>query len=378
MDATLAFLPGDGVGPEVSAQALRVLRAVERRGGHTFDVREALIGGVAIDACGSPLPEDTLALCRAADAVFLGAVGGPRWDHAALTVRPEQGLLRLRSALGVFANLRPVRVHPRLAHVSPLRPELLHGVDLLVVRELTGGIYFGEKRRDRDADGAERASDTCTYTTHEIERVVRVAAALARERSGRLTSVDKANVMETSRLWRAVTTRVVRDEFPDVRLEHMLVDACALHLIRRPAAFDVIVTENLFGDVLSDEAAVLAASIGMLPSASLRGAGSGARAFGLYEPVHGSAPDLVGRNAANPAGAILSIAMLLRWSLGLPGEARAVERAVDAALTAGVRTEDIAEPGAHAATTEELGRAVAEHLMSADEDVPSLIGEDSP
>ncbi|HEX2092045.1 MAG TPA: 3-isopropylmalate dehydrogenase, partial [Longimicrobiaceae bacterium] len=289
MDALIAVLPGDGIGPEVVAEGVRVLQAVSEARGHRFELREALMGGCAIDATGSPLPDATLALCREADAVLLGAVGGPKWDNPQARVRPEQGLLGLRRALGLFANLRPVAVRPSMTEASPLRPELLAGVDLLVVRELTGGIYFGEKRREPLDGGGERAVDVCAYDTAEIERVVRAAARLARQRRGKLTSVDKANVLETSRLWRSVATRVVREEFPDVALEHVLVDACAMFLIRRPADFDVIVTENMFGDILTDEASMLAGSMGLLPSASL-GAQREGRAVqpGLYEPIHGS------------------------------------------------------------------------------------------
>jgi 3-isopropylmalate dehydrogenase len=269
MNAVITILPGDGIGPEVTAEGVRVLQAVAARFGHSFTTREALLGGCAIDATGTALPEETLRLCRESDAVLLGAVGGPKWDNPQASVRPEQGLLGIRKALGLFANLRPVALHPRLIAASPLRPERLEGVDMLVVRELTGGIYFGEKGRDKDAEGQESAYDECVYTTAEIERIVRAAATMARGRRGKLTSVDKANVLETSRLWRSVTTRVMREEFPDVQLDHMLVDACAMHLIRRPADFDVIVTENMFGDILTDEASMLAGSMGMLPSASL-------------------------------------------------------------------------------------------------------------
>ena len=340
--ARILVLPGDGIGPEVTAQAVRVLRAVG-----SFDVREALVGGAAIDRTGSPLPADTVALCREADAVLLGAVGGPRWAPDA-PVRPEQGLLALRRALQVFANLRPASIHPRLVAASPLKEEVLRGVDLLAVRELTGGIYFGEKRRN-----ATRAEDVCTYDVAEIERVVRVAARLAQARRGRLTSVDKANVLETSRLWRETATRVVQREFPALQLDHQLVDSCALRLVQRPAEFDVIVTENLFGDILTDLTAVLGGSIGMLPSASL---GDGSR--GLYEPVHGSAPDIAGRGVANPYGAIGSVALMLRHSLRMPGAARAVEKAIAAALDAGVLPADVGG----AATTSEAGDAVLRAL----------------
>jgi 3-isopropylmalate dehydrogenase len=358
--ATITVLPGDGIGPEVVAEGVRVLRAVEEVSDHRFEVREALIGGGAIDATGSALPEETLRLCAEADAVLLGAVGGPKWDDPHAKVRPEQGLLGLRKALGLYANLRPVRVHPQLANSSPLLPDLLEGVDLLVVRELTGGIYFGDKQREPLEGGGERAVDTCVYTTAEIERVVRAAAILARGRRGRLTSVDKANVLETSRLWRAVTARVVSEEFPDVQLEHVLVDACAMHLLRRPADFDVIVTENMFGDILTDEASMLAGSLGLLPSASLGAPQPGHRTrMGLYEPIHGSAPDIAGQGVANPLGTILSVAMLLRYSLGLPDEAEAVESAVQTALADGLRTLDIARPGGPWVGTATLGAAVA-------------------
>lgn len=366
MQAVITALPGDGIGPEVVAEGVRILHAVGERFGHTFEVREALLGGCAIDATGTALPDETLRLCRQSDAVLLGAVGGPKWDNPAAPVRPEQGLLGIRKALGLFANLRPVTLHPRLIAASPLRPERLQGVDLLVVRELTGGIYFGEKGRDTTPDGGESAYDECVYTTAEIERIVRVAATLARNRRKKLTSVDKANVLETSRLWRSVTTRLMHDEFPDVQLDHMLVDACAMHLIRRPADFDVIVTENMFGDILTDEASMLAGSMGMLPSASLGTADSGkATRMGLYEPIHGSAPDIAGKGIANPLATILSVALLLRHSLGLEDEARAVETAVWRTLEDGIVTGDIATPGERTATTAEVGAAVAARIGDA-------------
>lgn len=353
MQAVMAVLAGDGIGPEVVAEGVKVLQAVAARFGHTFTLREALIGGCAIDAAGEPLPAETVALCREADAVLLGAVGGPKWDDPQAKVRPEQGLLGIRKALGLFANLRPVQVHPRLIDASPLRPERLQGVDLIVVRELTGGIYFGEKRRERGPAG-EWASDLCIYTEEEIVRVVRVAAQLARRRRGKLTLVDKANVLETSRLWRSITTRLMREEFPDLQFETMLVDACAMHLIRRPADFDVIVTENMFGDILTDEAAMLAGSMGMLPSASL---GSGR--MGLYEPIHGSAPDIAGQGKANPLATILSVAMLLRHSLDLAAEAACVEAAVATVIERGIVTADIAAPGQPTYDTAAVGDAVA-------------------
>jgi 3-isopropylmalate dehydrogenase len=355
MRAAIAVLPGDGIGPEVVAEALAVLEAVGNHFGHTFTTRSADIGGVAIDRSGTALPPETLELARASDAVLLGAVGGPKWDDPMAKVRPEQGLLAIRKGLGLYANLRPVTVDPHLLAASTLRPEVLAGVDMIVVRELTGGIYFGEKIREGD-----RASDTCVYTVPEVERIVRVAAKLARGRKKKLTSVDKANVLETSRLWREVAVRVMRDEFPDVSLSHMLVDACAMHLIRRPTDFDVIVTENMFGDILTDEASMLVGSMGMLPSASL---GDGTR--GLYEPIHGSAPDIAGKGIANPYATILSLAMLLRHSLGLTKEAEAVEQAVSASIVAGVLPGDLAmamPAGATSASTSAAGAAVAERI----------------
>jgi len=352
MRALIALLPGDGIGPEVTAQAARVLTAVGELYGHSFALREAPVGGIAIDQTGDPLPADTVALCQAADAVLLGAVGGPRWGPSS-PVRPEQGLLGLRRALAVFANLRPAVPHPRVAAASPLKPAVLRGVDVLIVRELTGGIYFGEKRRE-----ADWAEDLCIYTEEEIARVVRVAARLAQSRRGRLTSVDKANVLETSRLWREVTTRVVREEFKGIELEHQLVDSCALRLVQQPAAFDVIVTENLFGDILTDLTAVLGGSIGMLPSASLGEEGGP----GLYEPVHGSAPDIAGRGLANPYGAIGSVALLLRHSLHLEVEAAAVEAAIAAALESGALTSDVADRDDRACSTGEIGDAVVRAL----------------
>jgi 3-isopropylmalate dehydrogenase len=351
MKAHLAVLPGDGIGPEVIAEGVRCLEAVARLFGHEFELSPLPFGGAAIDAHDDPLPAATLRACLAADAVLLGAIGGPKWSALQARLRPEAGLLRLRKELGTFANLRPVRVHPALVDASTLRAEVVSGVDLLFVRELTGGIYFGAKRRD-----AASATDVCSYTVEEIERIVRVAAALAVARRGRLTSIDKSNVLETSRLWREVTTRVVGDEFPGVQLEHMLVDAAAMHLIRAPRDFDVLVTENMFGDILTDEASMLAGSLGLLPSASL---GAGRR--GIYEPIHGSAPDIAGRGLANPYGTILSAALLLRHSLGLDAEAAALEQAVAEALAQGQRTADLA-PKAHALSTRAAGDAVLSRL----------------
>ncbi|MBT8091811.1 MAG: 3-isopropylmalate dehydrogenase [Gammaproteobacteria bacterium] len=352
MDATIVTLPGDGIGPDVTEAARRVLDSVASKYGHRFEFREELMGGAAIDAVGDPLPEATVASCEQSDAVFLGAVGGPKWSDPAASVRPEQGLLKLRSVLGVYANLRPVRIYDELAGASPLRPDILRGVDMLVVRELTGGIYFGEKKRD-----ASSASDLCLYHTHEVERIIRVAARLAGQRRGKLCSVDKANVLETSRLWRATTDRIMAAEFPDIELETLLVDAAAMHLLSRPADFDVIVTENMFGDILTDEASMLAGSLGMLPSASL-----GDSRRGLYEPIHGSAPDIAGMGIANPCGAIASAALLLRYSLGLDREAAAVENAISAAISGGARTADIAASGDARITTAEMTAAIVDGL----------------
>jgi 3-isopropylmalate dehydrogenase len=348
MQALVAVTAGDGIGTEVTAEAVRVLEGIGARCGHSFRFESALLGGAAIDATGEPLPESTLALCRRADAVLLGAVGGPRWSDPNAKVRPEQGLLQLRKSLGLFANLRPVAPHPAFLDASPIKAELLRDVDIMVVRELTGGIYFGEKQRS-----ATEAFDVCRYSVVEIERVVRVAAQLARDRRGRLTSVDKANVLETSRLWRAVVERILPSEFPDVAYEHMLVDSAAMHLIKRPREFDVIVTENMFGDILTDEASMLAGSMGLLPSASL-----GASPGGIFEPIHGSAPDIAGRGIANPYAAILSAAMLLRHAFGLEPEARLVEAAVSKAIDSGALTADLAPPGAASVTTRDAGAAV--------------------
>jgi len=335
VEAMITVLAGDGIGPEVAAAGRAVLQRIALRHGHRFEFSDQLIGGAAIDAVGEPLPAGTVASCKDSDAVLLGAVGGPKWSDPNAPVRPEQGLLGLRAALGVFANLRPVKIYPELAGASPLRPEILEGVDIVVVRELTGGIYFGAKTRDEYS-----ASDVCRYHVHEVERIVRVAAELARARRGKLCSIDKANVLETSRLWRDVTDRVMAAEFPDIELETLLVDAAAMHLLSRPSDFDVMVTENMFGDILTDEASMLAGSLGMLPSASL---GEGTR--GLYEPIHGSAPDIAGRGIANPCGTIASVAMLLRHSLGLEEEAGAVEQAIARVISAGGRTADIATAG---------------------------------
>jgi len=350
MKAEIVLLPGDGIGPEVVDQARLVLEKVAETFGHTLNFSEHLIGGCAIDATGNPLPAESLAACRSANAVLLGAVGGPKWDDPLASTRPEQGLLSLRKALGLFANLRPVRTYPGLADVSPLRPERTAGVDILIVRELTGGLYFGEPRLRERVDGRIRAVDTLEYTEDEIRRVIRVAFKLAGGRRGIVTSVDKANVLETSRLWRQVADEVA-EEFPDIRLEHQLVDSAAMRLIQAPGSFDVLVTENMFGDILSDEASVLSGSLGLLPSASLN-----EMSLGVYEPIHGSAPDIAGKDLANPLGAILSAAMLLRHSVGLEDEARAVEAAVEDAINAGARTADIGRDDV--LTTGEMGALV--------------------
>ncbi len=337
MSSTIVVLAGDGVGPEVTAEAVRVLEQVSVKHKLRLEFENALIGGAAYDAAGSPLPETTVAACKASTGILLGAVGGPKWADIPVQHRPEQGLLAIRKALGLFANLRPVTTVPELAAASPLKPEKLKGVDILVIRELTGGIYFGKRARTADA-----AFDTCEYTVAEVERVCRVAGQLATKRRRKVTSVDKANVLDTSRLWRDVATRIFRTELPDLTVEHLLVDAAAMHLLSRLVDFDVMVTENMFGDILTDEASMLAGSMGLLPSASL-GAGSGP---GLYEPIHGSAPDIAGQGVANPCGTILSAAMLLRHSCGAEAAALAIEKAVGGAIRSGARTRDIAAPAA--------------------------------
>ena len=356
MRAKIAVLPGDGIGVEVIAEAQKVLGAVATQGGHSFTFERALVGGAAIDASGNPLPEETLALCRASDAVLFGAVGGPKWDDPTAKVRPEQGLLGLRKGLGLFANLRPVKLNAALVEASPIKREIVADTDLVVVRELTGGIYFGERGRRNEGT---QAYDTMLYSVAEIERILRMAFELARKRRSKLTSVDKANILESSRLWRETAMRVAED-YADVAYENLLVDAAAMHLIRRPSSFDVIVTANMFGDILTDEASMLAGSMGMLPSASLA-EGS----FGLYEPIHGTAPDIVGTGTANPLAAILSAALLLRYSLDMGAAAQAIEGAVDRALVQGYRTRDIEQPGAKVVGTTEMGDLIVELLAAA-------------
>ena len=352
MDALITILPGDGIGPEVAAAGRAVLETVAQTYGHNFEFSEQLIGGAALDAGQPPLPDDAIASCRESQAVVLGAVGGPKWSDPNAPVRPEQGLLQLRGELQVFANVRPVQILPELAGASPLRRELLEGVDIVVIRELTGGIYFGEKSRD-----AQTATDLCVYHDYEVQRIVRVAAKMARDRRGRLCSVDKANVLETSRLWRDVTTHVMAEEFSDVALEHILVDAAAMHLISRPADFDVIVTENMFGDILTDEARCSPARWAcchLHPSATA--------APGFYEPIHGSAPDIAGQGIANPCGMIGSVAMLLRHSLSLPEEADHVDRAIREVIANGLRTADIATPNDTPVSTQKMTEAITATL----------------
>ncbi|MFW5708652.1 MAG: 3-isopropylmalate dehydrogenase [Chloroflexota bacterium] len=353
MKAMIAVLPGDGVGPEVMRAALLVLDAVARNGDHEFNYVEGLIGGIAIDETGSPLPTETVRICESADAVLLGAVGGPKWDDPKAPVRPEQGLLGIRKHFDLFANLRPVKVFPSLSVHAPLRAELLENVDLLFVRELTGGIYFGPREEQNSGDAA---FDTMQYTSPEVERVAHVAFRTAQRRQNKVTSVDKANVLASMRLWRSTVSRV-HEDYQDVLLEHALVDSCAMHLLTRPASFDVLLAGNMFGDILSDEASVLAGSLGMLPSASL-----GEGAFGLYEPVHGSAPDIAGKDIANPVGMVLSVAMLLRYSLNLEDDATAIEAAVEQVLNDGYRTRDLATAGTHVVGTLDFAQAIIDRL----------------
>ncbi len=353
MKKRIAVIAGDGVGPEIVDEAIKVLRAVERKFGHEFEFDRRLIGGCAHDACGQCLPAETLAACRRADAVLLGAVGGPKWDSLPGKDRPERALLGIRSALGLFCNLRPARVWEPLRDASPLRAEIVRaggGIDLLVVRELTGGIYFGEHRR---SDDALSAHDVMRYSASEVERIARMAFAAARKRRRNVVSVDKANVLETSRLWRETVTRLHESEFGDVSLSHMYVDNAAMQIVRNPGQFDVLLTENMFGDILSDEASQITGSIGMLPSASLREDG-----FGMYEPIHGSAPDIAGKDIANPIATILSAAMMLRYSFNLQDEAKAIEDAVSSVLSNGIRTADISTAGSKPVGTAAMGDAL--------------------
>jgi 3-isopropylmalate dehydrogenase len=364
MEFKIAALPGDGVGPEVTVEAIKVLEAVGKKFGHSFKFQNGLIGGVAIDATGSALTEETLSMCRGCDAVLLGAVGNPKFDDPKANVHPEDGLLALRKGLGLFANLRPVKVLPFLINSTPLKPEVLKGVDIMVVRELTGGLYFGQPKKQWQTAEGRQAVDTMAYSENEIERIVKVGFELARTRRKKLTSVDKANVLQTSRLWRQIVTEVAV-QYPDIVLDHMLVDTSAMRIIQNPAYFDVLVTENTFGDILTDEASMLAGSMGMLPSASLAGIpkGSATKAFGMYEPIHGSAPKRAGQNMVNPIATILSAAMMLRYSMNLIKEAEAIEKAVYSVLEAGYRTYDIMHEVKTKVGTKEMGDVIADAIV---------------
>ncbi len=351
----IAVLPGDGIGAEVTREAVRVLQAVGKATGVAFELEDGIIGGAAIDAHGTPLPDATLRLCQESQAILFGAVGGPKWDHLRPEQRPERGILTIRKRLDLYANLRPARLYPMLVDSSPLKREIVEGADLMVIRELTGGLYFGEPRGIEGSGAARRGVNTMAYTAGEIERIAHLAFQVARGRRKRLTSVDKSNVLVVSQLWREVVIEV-GTAYPDVALDHLLVDNCAMALVANPRRFDTIVTENTFGDILSDEAAIIAGSMGMLPSASLGGK------IGLYEPIHGTAPDIAGQGIANPLAAILSVAMLLRHSLDLPKEAERVERAVERTLAAGYRTRDIQSPGTTVVGTTQMGDRVVREL----------------
>ncbi|HBV98430.1 MAG: 3-isopropylmalate dehydrogenase [Peptococcaceae bacterium BICA1-7] len=353
----IAVLPGDGIGPEIIGQALKALKSVEKKFGHQFKYTEGLIGGSGYDAKGHPLPQETLELCHASDAILFGAVGGPKWDSLPVHLRPEAGaLLPLRKELGLYANIRPVQVFPALINASTLKPEVIEGLDIMVIRELTGGLYFGEKGRETLQEGGIRVYDTMEYKTYEIERIARLAFQMAQKRRKKLTSVDKANVLETSRHWREVVNAMA-PEFPDVELDHMYIDNCSMQLVRYPRHFDVIVTENTFGDIISDQASQLSGSLGMLASASIGGK------IGLYEPIHGSAPDIAGMNKANPIATILSAAMLLKYSFNLDAECEAIEKAVTGVLDMGFRTPDLMEDGKKLVNTDEMGDMVAEQIL---------------
>ena len=361
MEFDIAVLPGDGIGPEVITQAVKVLQVVGEKFGHKFHFHAGLVGGSAIDKQGTALSEETLEMCKQCDAVLLGAVGGPKWDDPQAKIHPEDGLLALRKELGLFANLRPVKVFPMLVNSTTLKPEVIEDVDLVIVRELTGGLYFGQPKKRWQTPEGRQAVDTLFYSEGEIERILRVGFELARSRSKKLISVDKANILESSRLWRQIAIELSA-EYPDIELQHMLVDACAMRLIQRPADLDVMVMENMFGDILTDEASMLAGSMGMLPSASLAGIPKG-KAFGMYEPIHGSAPRRAGQNMANPIATILSGAMMLRYSLGLESEAQAVENAVLVVLEEGYRTYDIMEEGKLRTGTSEMGDLITERIQ---------------
>ena len=361
---TITVLPGDGIGPEVIEQAVRVLHTIGERYQHSFQMHHGLVGIAAIEAEGQAISDATMELCQRSDAVLFGAVGGiSGYQGSKSQERPENALLRLRKELELFANLRPIRPYKALLNASTIKPEVLEGTDLLVVRELTGGLYFGRPSEIRETPHGREAVDTMFYTEHEIDRIVRAAFDLSRNRRKKVTSVDKANILNTSRLWRYVAERVAGD-YPDVELEHLLVDTCAMQLVRRPTAFDVIVTENTFGDILTDEAAMLAGSMGMLPSASLGTRKTAHGLFGMYEPIHGSAPDIAGQGKANPIAAILTVAMLLRYSFGLNREADAIEFAVEQVIEAGYRTEDLKEAGKELVGTQEMGRLIVDALSA--------------
>lgn len=358
MEFKIAVLRGDGVGPEVVREALNVLQVVGEKFGHSFHLHDDLIGGIAIDNLGTALSTETLRMCKQCDAVLLGAVGGFKWDDPQAKVHPEDGLLALRKGLKLFANLRPVKVFPMLVNSTNLKPEVVQGVDLVVVRELTGGLYFGQPRRQWRTSKGRHAVDTLEYSEAEVERILRVGFELARSRRKKLTSVDKANVLQSSRLWRQIAIEMSA-AYPDVELQHMLVDACAMRFIQRPSELDVVVTENMFGDILTDEASMLAGSMGMLPSASLAGIPSG-KTFGMYEPIHGSAPSRAGQDIANPIATILSVAMMLRYSFALKTEAQTIEDAVLATLEQGYRTYDIMSDGKTQVGTKEMGDLIAQ------------------
>ena len=359
MNYTITVLPGDGIGPEVITEAVKVLNAVGDKFGHIFTPQSGPVGGNAIDNFRTPLPEETKKLCENTDGILFGAVGGPKWDDPQATTRPEDGILAIRKNLGLFANLRPVKIYPQLINSSPVKPEILQNVDMLIIRELTGGLYFAEPKKRWEEDSERKAVDTLLYSEHEIERVVKVAFELAKSRKQHVTSVDKANVLESSRLWREVTIEVSK-QYPEIELAHLLVDNASMQIIREPSRFDVIVAENTFGDILTDEASILSGSMGMLPSASLAGTpGSSKTNVNLFEPIHGSAPDIAGQGIANPLGTILSMALMLRYSLNLHEEANAVERAVEGVLSEGFRTTDIASDGGEIIATERMGDLIA-------------------
>jgi 3-isopropylmalate dehydrogenase len=370
MKYDIAVLPGDGVGVEVMQEGLKCLEALGKRFGHEFAYKKGIVGGAAIDTKGTALPDDIIPMCKSCDALLFGAVGGPKWDIPTAKVRPEQAILGLRKGLGVYANLRPVNVYPMLENATPLKPEIVRGVDILVLRELTGGIYFGSPQKTWVSARGRQAVDTLRYSEKEIERIVRTGFELARSRRQKLTSVDKANVIETSRLWRQIANEIA-SEYPDVKLEHVLVDTAAMRLIRDPGSFDVLVTENMFGDILTDEASVLGGSMGMMASASLGGATAAfnarrkVRRMGMYEPIHGTAPDIAGQNKANPIGMIRSVAMMLYYSLGLQRESAAIEKATLKVLQSGARTGDIAQAGEKALGCREMGDLITASVAKA-------------